>query len=104
MGKNNLEKYKIFNIMTVDSEKENTCKNWIGLICGKNDKWCYTCNWWRFYLHGVIGSRGELANSFRYIDAPILEESQVPPHMISTAYGYCEDLTLRKAGNFYRSF
>ena len=53
---------------------------------------------------GVIGSRGELTNPFRYIDAPIWEESQVPPHMISTAYEYCEELTRREAGNFYHSF
>ncbi len=28
---------------------------------------------------GVIGSRGELLNPFRYIDAPIWKESEVPP-------------------------
>ena len=53
---------------------------------------------------GVIGSRGELTNPFRYIDAPIWEESQVPNNMISTAYDYCEELTRREAGNFYHSF
>ena len=53
---------------------------------------------------GVIGSRGELLNPFRYIDAPIWKESEVPPHMIKTAYEYCEELTRREAGNFYHSF
>ena len=53
---------------------------------------------------GVIGSRGELTNPFRYIDAPIWEETEVPSHMISTAYDYCEELTRREAGNFYHSF
>jgi len=53
---------------------------------------------------GVIGSRGELSNPFRYIDAPIWKETEVPNHMIDTAYEYCEELTRREAGNFYHSF
>lgn len=53
---------------------------------------------------GAIGSRSDLVNPFRYIDAPIWKESEVPPHMIKTAYEYCEELTRREAGNFYHSF
>lgn len=53
---------------------------------------------------GAIGSRGELTNPFRHIDAPIWKESEVPDHMIKTAYEYCEELTRREAGNFYHSF
>ncbi|MEC8997769.1 MAG: hypothetical protein VX909_00785, partial [Candidatus Thermoplasmatota archaeon] len=50
---------------------------------------------------GVIGSRGELVNPFRHIDAAIWTEPDVPDHMIETAYEYCEELTRREAGNFY---
>ena len=53
---------------------------------------------------GVIGSRGELVNPFRHIDAAIWTEPEVPPEMIDTAYDYCEELTRREAGNFYHSF
>jgi phytoene synthase len=53
---------------------------------------------------GVIGSRGELVNPFRHIDAAIWTEPDVPDHMIETAYEYCEELTRREAGNFYHSF
>ena len=53
---------------------------------------------------GVIGSRGELVNPFRHIDAAIWTEPEVPRDMIDTAYDYCEELTRREAGNFYHSF
>jgi len=53
---------------------------------------------------GVIGSRGELVNPFRHIDAAIWTEPEVPSDMIETAYDYCEELTRREAGNFYHSF
>ena len=53
---------------------------------------------------GVIGSRGELVNPFRHIDAAIWTEPDVPDQMTETAYDYCEELTRREAGNFYHSF
>ncbi|MEC8874898.1 MAG: phytoene/squalene synthase family protein [Candidatus Thermoplasmatota archaeon] len=53
---------------------------------------------------GVIGSRGELVNPFKHIDAAIWTEPDVPDHMIQTAYDFCEELTKREAGNFYHSF
>ena len=53
---------------------------------------------------GVIGTRGELVNPFRHIDAAIWTEPEVPQEMIDTAYDYCEELTRREAGNFYHSF
>ena len=53
---------------------------------------------------GVIGSRGELVNPFRHIDAAIWTEPDVPDEMTETAYDYCEELTRREAGNFYHSF
>ena len=53
---------------------------------------------------GVIGSRGELVNPFRHIDAAIWTEPEVPEHMIEAAYDFCEELTKREAGNFYHSF
>ena len=53
---------------------------------------------------GVLGSRGELVNPFKHIDAPIWTEPEVPHHMIETAYDFCEELTKREAGNFYHSF
>jgi len=53
---------------------------------------------------GVIGSRGELLNPFKHIDAAIWTESEIPEHMIETSYEFCEELTRREAGNFYHSF
>ena len=53
---------------------------------------------------GVIGTRGELVNPFRHIDAAIWTEPDVPDEMTETAYDYCEELTRREAGNFYHSF
>ena len=53
---------------------------------------------------GVIGSRGELVNPFRHIDAATWTEPEVPRDMIDTAYDYCEERTRREAGNFYHSF
>ena len=53
---------------------------------------------------GVIGSRGELVDPFRHIDAAIWTEPEVPRHMIETSYDFCEELTRREAGNFYHSF
>ncbi len=53
---------------------------------------------------GVIGSRGELVDPFKHIDAAIWAEPEIPQHMISTSYEFCEELTRREAGNFYHSF
>ena len=53
---------------------------------------------------GVIGSRGELLDPFKHIDAAIWSESEIPEHMIETSYEFCEELTRREAGNFYHSF
>ncbi|MBV43421.1 MAG: hypothetical protein CMA54_01380 [Euryarchaeota archaeon] len=53
---------------------------------------------------GVIGTRGDLVNPFRHIDAAIWSEPDVPEHIIETAYDYCEELTRKEAGNFYHSF
>ena len=53
---------------------------------------------------GVIGSRGELFDPFKHIDAAIWSESEIPEHMIQTSYEFCEELTRREAGNFYHSF
>ena len=35
---------------------------------------------------GVIGSRGELFDPFKHIDAAIWSESEIPEHMIQTSY------------------
>lgn len=53
---------------------------------------------------GVIGSRGELVDPFKHIDAAIWTEPEIPSHMINTSYEFCEELTRREAGNFYHSF
>ena len=53
---------------------------------------------------GAIGSRGELLDPFKHIDAPVWTEPDIPQHMIETSYEFCEELTRREAGNFYHSF
>ena len=53
---------------------------------------------------GVIGSRGELLDPFKHIDAPVWTEPDIPQQMIDTSYEFCEELTRREAGNFYHSF
>ena len=53
---------------------------------------------------GVIGSRGELLDPFKHIDAAIWTEPEIPEHMIEASYEFCEELTRREAGNFYHSF
>ena len=47
---------------------------------------------------GVIGSRGELVDPFKHIDAAIWTEPEIPQHMVSTSYEFCEELTRREAG------
>jgi len=53
---------------------------------------------------GVIGSRGELLDPFKHIDAAIWTEPEIPDHMVQASYDFCEELTRREAGNFYHSF
>jgi len=53
---------------------------------------------------GVLGSRGELFDPFKHIDAAIWTEPEIPEQMVETAYDFCEELTRREAGNFYHSF
>ena len=53
---------------------------------------------------GVIGSRGELLDPFKHIDAAIWTEPEIPDHMVEASYDFCEELTRREAGNFYHSF
>ena len=45
----------------------------------------------------------DVINPFEDLEAPIWEQ-EPPFELIDMAYKYCEDLTLREAGNFYHSF
>ena len=52
---------------------------------------------------GIVGETNELVDPFSHLDAPIW--SEVPPaELHKLAYRYCEELTMREAGNFYHSF
>ncbi|MDA0715255.1 MAG: phytoene/squalene synthase family protein [archaeon] len=52
---------------------------------------------------GIVGEKNELVDPFAHLDAPIWSEN--PPHeLYKLAYRYCEELTIREAGNFYHSF
>jgi len=52
---------------------------------------------------GIVGEADELVDPFSHLDAPIW--SQRPPaELLKLAYRYCEELTMREAGNFYHSF
>ena len=52
---------------------------------------------------GIVSERDELVDPFAHLDAPIW--SQRPPaELYKLAYRYCEELTMREAGNFYHSF
>ena len=52
---------------------------------------------------GMVGETNELVDPFSHLDAPIW--SQRPPQELSKlAFRYCEELTIREAGNFYHSF
>jgi phytoene synthase len=53
---------------------------------------------------GVVSSRGELVDPFHMVDAQVWPEPKLPEQLLEAAYDYCEELTKRKAGNFYHSF
>jgi len=52
---------------------------------------------------GIVGETNELVDPFEHLDAPIWSEKP-PAELHKLAYRYCEELTMREAGNFYHSF
>ena len=52
---------------------------------------------------GIIGEQDELIDPFHHLDAPIWARDP-PVELLKLAYSYCEELTMREAGNFYHSF
>ena len=52
---------------------------------------------------GIVSEKNELVDPFSHLDAPIWSE-QPPAELHKLAYRYCEELTMREAGNFYHSF
>jgi phytoene synthase len=52
---------------------------------------------------GIVGEADELVDPFSHLDAPIWSQSP-PAELLKLAYRYCEELTMREAGNFYHSF
>ena len=52
---------------------------------------------------GIIGEQNELVDPFHHLDAPIWARDP-PVELLRLAYSYCEELTMREAGNFYHSF
>ena len=52
---------------------------------------------------GIVGDTDELVDPFAHLDAPIWSEKP-PAELHKLAYRYCEELTMREAGNFYHSF
>lgn len=54
-------------------------------------------------LIGIVGEQNELIDPFVHLDAPIWARDP-PIELMRLAYAYCEELTLREAGNFYHSF
>ena len=52
---------------------------------------------------GIVSDKNELVDPFVHLDAPIWSE-QPPAELHKLAYRYCEELTMREAGNFYHSF
>ena len=52
---------------------------------------------------GIVSEKNELVDPFEHLDAPIWSEKP-PQELLKLAYGYCEELTIREAGNFYHSF
>lgn len=52
---------------------------------------------------GIVSEKNELVDPFAHLDAPIWSE-QPPAELHKLAYRYCEELTMREAGNFYHSF
>ncbi|MDP7203501.1 MAG: phytoene/squalene synthase family protein [Candidatus Poseidoniaceae archaeon] len=52
---------------------------------------------------GITGPQNELIDPFEDLNAPIWE-SAPPDELLALAYNYCEELTIREAGNFHHSF
>lgn len=52
---------------------------------------------------GIVSEKNELVDPFAHLDAPIWSEKP-PAELNKLAYRYCEELTMREAGNFYHSF
>ena len=52
---------------------------------------------------GMVGETNELVDPFANLDAPIWSE-RPPQELSKLAFRYCEELTIREAGNFYHSF
>ena len=52
---------------------------------------------------GIVGEQNELVDPFYHLDAPIWARDP-PVELLRLAYSYCEELTMREAGNFYHSF
>ncbi len=52
---------------------------------------------------GIVGEKNELVDPFEHLDAPIWSD-QPPQELMKLAFRYCEELTMREAGNFYHSF
>ena len=52
---------------------------------------------------GITGPQDELKDPFEHLDAPIWA-SPPPGELTELAYKYCEELTIREAGNFHHSF
>ena len=52
---------------------------------------------------GILTEKDELVDPFSHLEAPIWPRDP-PVELIRLAYAYCEELTMREAGNFYHSF
>lgn len=52
---------------------------------------------------GLFNDNHELVDPFAQLEAPIWSDAP-PSELLRLAYRYCEELTVREAGNFYHSF
>ena len=52
---------------------------------------------------GITNPQNELVDPFENLNAPIWERTP-PSELLHLAYNYCEELTIREAGNFHHSF